>query len=189
MKFTIGLIALAFSVALNVAFSGTWAVGRWARESAMEAPPRQLSRELSLTPQQAEMFRHGVERLSEEAEQVRSRIAARQDELLQLVFSEEPDPEAVREVAEALGREHARWQTLVAEHLIAEKQLLDPRQRAHYEELLQEEVGRMRHRHRRRRGWNRRDSEEQSGDDETQPRGGGRGRGRHGRGWGGGSNR
>ncbi len=139
-----GLVA---SAALNAAFVAVWLVHAAAPGPAEPASPDDagvwcpLHRELNVTPEQwAEIeprltaFQESVGRLMEEVDATRL-------EVIDLLAAPDPDRDAIRARQDAILATKRAIQAMVVDHLLAEKQALEPDQQARLFDLLRRRAG------------------------------------------------
>ena len=96
---------------------------------------------LDLAPGQRDAFQRVHRETGRLLMQKRVLITEKRDLLHNLVTSEEVDQDKIRRAIAELGREQAVLDSLVAETVLQEMDILDPQQRGHYLELLSFEKG------------------------------------------------
>jgi len=142
-----GIVA---SVGLNVAFIAMWIAHAAPSQTVTEetGPPaaRQtvwcpLHRELGVTREQwvrieprLREFQAAVGELCEQAAAIRS-------EVIELIAAEEPDVAAIRAKQDEILATKQRIQRLVVDHLLAEKEVLTPRQQKQLFAMLRDRAG------------------------------------------------
>ncbi|MEN8006182.1 MAG: periplasmic heavy metal sensor [Candidatus Krumholzibacteriota bacterium] len=116
--------------------------GRWAKQDSVARKKmftRRLERiadALGLDPEQREVFREVHMKTGRMLMQKRVLIAEKRGLLHTLVTSERIDQDGIREAIAELGRQQAVLDSLVAETVLQEMEILEPGQRARYLELL-----------------------------------------------------
>jgi Spy/CpxP family protein refolding chaperone len=138
---------IVVSVALNVAFVAMWiAHGATRGGIPHEADPQAtqhtiwcpLHRELGVTDGQWQQIEPRLREFQAAVGDLRHEVDARRLEVIDLVAAEEPDGESIRAKQDEILATKRKIQDLVAEHLVAEKQVLTPSQQQRLFGLLRE---------------------------------------------------
>jgi Spy/CpxP family protein refolding chaperone len=103
--------------------------------------------ELDLSPEQREAFGKVLQETGRLLMQKRALIAEKRDLLHTLVTDDNIDKDGVRAAIAELGQEQAVLDSLVAETVLQEMEVLEPGQRGRYLELLSFDKGGAGHRH------------------------------------------
>jgi Spy/CpxP family protein refolding chaperone len=133
------------SVGLNVAFIAMWI--------AYAAPPRArpeetgqrttrrtiwcpLHRELSVTEGQWQQIEPRLREFQAAVGELCRQVNVKRSEVIDLIAAEEPDAESIRAKQDEILATKWRIQDLVADHLLAEKEILSPKQQQQLFEML-----------------------------------------------------
>lgn len=138
------------SVALNVAFVAMWI----AHAAPSQARPEEtgqrttqhtiwcpLHRELGVTEEQWAQIEPRLREFQAAVGELRQQTSARRSEVIDLIAAEEPDAEAIRSKQDEILATKRSIQGLVAEHLVAERELLTPEQQQQLFEMLRNRTG------------------------------------------------
>jgi len=144
------LYLIVASLALNVGFVVIWVAhavpwpaspDKTGQAETQQTVSHRLHRELGVTEEQwarieprLREFQAAVGELCEQTDAMRA-------EVIDLIAAKEPDREAIRAKQDEILATKRRIQGLVAEHLLAEKQILTPDQRAKLFERLRSRAG------------------------------------------------
>ena len=134
-------VLIALSLALNVAFAGTWAAqrlaagdsGRLQEKAALHGEPAvwcPLHRELGVSAQQWERIEPLLRAFQERVQALCRQLGQERDQMIALLSAPEVDQDAVRSQQQRILEGHGRMQDMVVEHLLAEKAVLDSVQQA-----------------------------------------------------------
>lgn len=121
--------------------------GRWAdrdsiaRGKMFDRRLEHIAATLDLSPQQRDEFTEVHTRTGRMLMRRRGLISEKRDLLHNLMTGDEIDQEGIRQAIAELGREQAVLDSLVAETMLQEMEVLDPEQRVRYLELLSFEKG------------------------------------------------
>jgi Spy/CpxP family protein refolding chaperone len=139
------------SVAMNVAFVAMWI----AYAAPLPAHPKDsvqretqhkvwcpLHRELGVTEGQWQQIEPRLREFQTAVGQLSQRVAAKRSEVIELVAAEEPDAESIRAKQDEILATKRKIQDLVADHLVAEKEILTPGQQQRLFELLRDRASR-----------------------------------------------
>ncbi|MBI4662983.1 MAG: periplasmic heavy metal sensor [Verrucomicrobia bacterium] len=150
MKFQFKILLVLLSVALNVAFLGSWIAhavraseNKTAASSAVEsgAAMPALYRQLGLTEHQWQEIHQQLDAFRASALALFERINERRQELLALLAAPQADRAAIAEKQNEIRAAQTEMQNLVIAHLLAEKESLTPAQRQKYFDLLTQRSG------------------------------------------------
>jgi Spy/CpxP family protein refolding chaperone len=150
MKFQFKTLLVLLSVALNVAFLGSWiahavrtAENKTAFSSAEEsgAAMPALYRQLDLTAQQWQQIHPQLDAFRASALAVFERINERRQELLALLAAPQADRAVIAEKQKEIRAAQTEMQNLVIAHVLSEKESLTPAQRQKYFDLLTQRSG------------------------------------------------
>ena len=136
----LGLVAL--SAALNVAFVGTWLAHVAGcvvhRPTAPRAFPCGLHAELDLSDAQRREIEALVARFRESAREICAEAGRHRTELFALLAADPVDREAAEAKRGEIAECQQRMQELVLDHILAQKAVLTPEQRAEFFRVLGE---------------------------------------------------
>jgi Spy/CpxP family protein refolding chaperone len=133
------------SLTLNVAFIGTWIAHTTASHAHPEATSRQgtenviwcpLHQELGVTGEQWTQIEPRLRAFRVAVEELRQQTNGMRAEVIKLIAAKEPDGDTIRARQDEILATKGRIQDLVAEHLLAEKQDLTPKQQTKLFEML-----------------------------------------------------
>ena len=135
------ILALVFSVMVNVATIGTIGFHWWKVRSVDHLPPpppelmlRPLRRPLDLTPDQMQELGAQRRRISEEIRGIRKDLFESRARLMELLRSPDPDSMAVEEILQEIASAQVALERKVIHNILRMKRTLTPEQR---EKLLQ----------------------------------------------------
>lgn len=133
------------SVALNVAFVATWI----AHDAPSQARPEEtgqretqhtiwcpLHRELGVTEEQWAQIGPRLREFQAAVGELCQEVNAKRSEVIDLIAAEEPDAESIRAMQDEILATKRGIQDLVADHLVAEKKILTPKQQQRLFEML-----------------------------------------------------
>ena len=147
------IIALVFSVVVNVAAVGTIGYHWWKVHSAEpplppspppEAMLRPLRRPLNLTPDQMQKMGAQRRRISEEVRGIRKDLFESRARLMELLRSPDPDSMAVEEILQEIASAQVALERKVIHNIFRMKRTLTPEQREKLLKMME-----------RRGGWGR----------------------------------
>jgi Spy/CpxP family protein refolding chaperone len=139
------LYLIVASVALNVAFAAMWIAyaapsqarpeetGQQATQHTIWCP---LHRELSVTEGQWQQIEPRLREFQAAVGGLCQQVNAKRSEVIDLITAEEPDAESIRAKQDEILATKRRIQDLVADHLLAEKEILSPNQQQRLFEML-----------------------------------------------------
>jgi Spy/CpxP family protein refolding chaperone len=139
------------SVALNVAFVAMWIAHVAAYdEHPKEADPQvtrhaiwcPLHRELGVNEEQWAQIGPRLREFQAAVGELSQKVSAKRSEVIDLVAAEDPDAELIRAKQDEILATKRKIQDLVADHLVAEKEILTPRQQQRLFELLRNRASR-----------------------------------------------
>ena len=144
-------LLVLFSVAMNVAFGAVWlahalhgppdAAGVGPGQPSESAIWHPLYRELDLTEQQWEKIEPGLTDLMDASQALCEKCRQARRGILELIEADEPDLQAIRgKQAEILDVQH-NMQSMIIEHILAERQILTPEQRVRLFQLIRQRTG------------------------------------------------
>lgn len=139
-------LVVVFSVALNIAFIGTW-VARAARiqRETKEAYSGQvwcpLHRRLGVSPEQWRRIEPQLDAFRRESQAVSAEMNRLRGELIDLIAGEQPDREAIEAKQEEIRARQRRMQKLVIEHLLTEKETLTAEQQRELFDMIRQRSG------------------------------------------------
>lgn len=123
------LLAL-FSLALNVAFVGVWAVLVFEAPRAADRDEEghtiwsPLHCELGVTPEQWRQLEPEVRTYHERAQTIREDLGVLRSELIELIAAENPELDAINAKHEEIRARQKQMQELVTGHLLTKKEIL-----------------------------------------------------------------
>ena len=125
----------ALSLGLNAAFAGLWAVHALGARSRHLRADRNgegvwcsLHRQLGTTEEQWREIEPRLKAFHEASDELREEMDGLRQEMIDLIAAQEPDRDAIRAKQEAIREKQAHMQEIVVEHLLAEKDVLEPEQ-------------------------------------------------------------
>ncbi|OHB68944.1 MAG: hypothetical protein A2V70_09685 [Planctomycetes bacterium RBG_13_63_9] len=149
------LLLVILSVALNVAFVGVWlthlAAARMEFDQSRCVPGDSssvwcpLHRELNVTAEQWSQIEPRLRAFRAEADETCRQIRGSRAEIIDLLAAPDTDLAAVKAKQEDVFAGQRKMQTLVIEQLTAEKEILTPRQRKRFFDMLRSQSGCDRH--------------------------------------------
>ena len=140
-------LLVVLSVALNLAFVGTWAAhvirehahhGAWFVDKHSEAIWCPLHRQLGVSPEQWKQLEPRLVQFRKSSQAVCQEVTRKRAEMIDLVAASQPDREAITAKQEEIIAGQRRMQSLVIDHLLAERQLLTPAQQTALFDLLRQ---------------------------------------------------
>ncbi len=135
------------SVALNVAFVAMWiahvaAYDGHPHEASGQATQHEiwcpLHRELGVTEAQWQQIEPRLRKFQAAVGALSQRVSVKRSEVIDLFAAEDPDAESIRTKQDEILATKRKIQDLVADHLVAEKEILTPRQQQRLFELLRD---------------------------------------------------
>lgn len=127
---TFAPVLIVLSVAMNVAFAGTWAVcmtkaywpiGAGEGDSTVWCP---LHRQLDVTPDQWRLIEPRMREFHAKSQAICEELGRLRVEMIGIIAAENPDRQAIAAKQEEIRAGQQRMQELVIEHLLGEKQVL-----------------------------------------------------------------
>ncbi len=141
------LYLIVASVALNAAFVAMWiAHAATCHGHPQEAGPQvsqhtiwcPLHRELGVTEQQWTQIEPRLHDFQAAVGELCQEVNARRSAVIDLIAAEEPDRATIRATQDEILATKQRIQDLVADHLVAEKEILTPKQQQRLFEMLRD---------------------------------------------------
>jgi Spy/CpxP family protein refolding chaperone len=139
------------SAAMNVAFVAMWI----AYAAPLSAHPETsgqrethhqiwcpLHRELGVNEEQWAQIGPRLREFQAAVGELSQKVSAKRSEVIDLVAAEDPDAELIRAKQDEILATKRKIQDLVADHLVAEKEILTPRQQQRLFELLRNRANR-----------------------------------------------
>jgi uncharacterized membrane protein len=134
----LGLL-LTFSLAINAAFIGAWAVRQLPEDEPAEPSNASvLWDDLELDPEAESTLRAHWDDLGDEASEISVQIDEDRRELFALLKQDEPDFEAIVETQQAIGEKQARLREMVILKMLETSRELDPEARRRWAGHLHE---------------------------------------------------
>ncbi|MFP4028413.1 MAG: Spy/CpxP family protein refolding chaperone [Candidatus Brocadiia bacterium] len=150
-------VILTISIALNVAFLGTWALHLYRARRVMHRPhstpmrrgPERdrggircpFHKELGVTEKQWQELEPSLREFQEKAEDNAQDIRKYHDALMDELRAPEPDMERIEEYREKIAEGQSKMQQLVIERLLEQKKVLTPEQQERFFEKLKKRMG------------------------------------------------
>lgn len=134
MKQTIKILAIIFSVALNIAFVAGYGIRK------LTDRPKFAYQELDLSKEQRTRIEGSRDRFLRDLNEIGSRIVGRQIELIDLIAADSIDRGAVETKFEQIRLLQQSMQQQVVEHLTEHKQIMTPAQRAQFFAILKSRI-------------------------------------------------
>jgi Spy/CpxP family protein refolding chaperone len=143
-------LLVILSVALNLAFIGTWAAhairehgchGTWFAGRHNEAIWCPLHRQLGANEQQWQQIEPKLTEFRKSAQAICQDVARKRGEMIDLIAATQPDRQAIDAKQEEILASQRKMQELVIEQLLAEKQVLTPGQQQELLDLLRQRSG------------------------------------------------
>ena len=143
-------LLVILSVAINIAFVGVWAARALASGGRQPATPpaksgdRQdpvwcpLHRQLGVSPEQWKQLEPRLVQFRKSSQAVCQDVTRKRAEMIELVAASQPDREAIAAKQQEILAGQQRMQSLVIEHLLAERQVLTPAQQTALFDLLRQ---------------------------------------------------
>lgn len=141
----LGSLFVLLSVALNVAFVGAWIFHVLSAECDIRRSPApdhgwsSLHERLDITASQRERLEPLLAGFLEESQACREELNRLRLELVDLLASPDPTPQAIGEAQKRIREGQRRMQSLVVGHLLHEKEILTPEQQEELFRLLREQ--------------------------------------------------
>jgi len=133
------LLAIIFSVVLNIGFIGTYClqkVGLHPLKSVYTNHKRFLYKELNLSPEQLAAFEPGRDRFHTFLSLQGKKIQAVQIKLISLLAENAPDRKAIDDKQKKIQALQRQMQARVIDHFLAESRILTPEQRKKFFALI-----------------------------------------------------
>jgi len=127
-------LAVIFSVVLNVAFLAGYGYQRW------NDRPRFAYEDLDLSGDQRARMEAGRDRFLKALDEIREKIIARHLELMDLIAADPTDRQAMEAKFQEIRSLQQLMQGNVMDHLLEDKQILTPEQRAKFFALLKARI-------------------------------------------------
>jgi len=140
-----GVYLIVASVALNVAFVAMWiAFAAPSQALPEETGEREtqhtvwcpLHRDLGVTEEQWAQIEPRLRDFQAAVGELCQEVNAKRSEVMDLIAAEEPDRATIRATQDEILATKQRIQDLVADHLVAEKEILTPKQQQQLFEML-----------------------------------------------------
>lgn len=146
----IAVVVLALSLALNAAFTVTWAV-RTFSGGARSQPPgagagqegeiwSALHRRLGVSREQWKKIEPHMRAFMEKMEDRQERISKVRHEMLDLLFSKDVSREAIEKQQDRVLKAFRKTQNLVLEHVLTERKYLTDEQEREMKRMLEERM-------------------------------------------------
>jgi Spy/CpxP family protein refolding chaperone len=130
----IKILAVIFSVALNIAFLVSYGVRKLGER------PKFVYEELELTKDQLKQIQSTRPHFLGAIDEIGDKILNRQVELIDLVAADPVDRQAIESKFQQMRELQESMQQRVVEHLLGNKQLLNPAQRAKFFAVLKSRI-------------------------------------------------
>jgi Spy/CpxP family protein refolding chaperone len=134
VKRHIKTLAVIFSVALNIAFLAGYGLRR------LGDRPRFAYEELNLSEDQRTRFEAGRDRFLHAINDTGNKIIEKHLELMDLMAGDQTDPQAVDGKFQEIHALQQSMQRNVMQHLLEDKQILTPEQRAKFIAVLKDRI-------------------------------------------------
>ena len=143
-------LLVILSVALNLAFIGVWGAhvirehghhGTWFTDKRSDDIGCPLHRKLGASEQQWKQIEPKLVEFRKSSQSVCEEVNRKRQEMIDLVASANPDPQAIAAKQEEILAGQRKMQALVIEQLLAEKQVLTPQQQKELFDLLRQRSG------------------------------------------------
>ena len=134
MKQSIKILAIIFSIALNIAFVAGYGIRK------LTDRPKFAYQELDLSKEQRTRIEGSRDRFLRDLNEIGSRIVGRQIELIDLIAADSIDRGAVETKSEQIRLLQQSMQQQVVEHLTEHKQIMTPAQRAKFFAILKSRI-------------------------------------------------
>ena len=143
-------LLVILSVALNVAFIGVWGAhvirehghhGTWFTDKHSDGIGCPLHRKLGASEQQWKQIEPKLVEFRKSSQSVCEEVNRKRQEMIDLVASANPDPQAIAAKQEEILAGQRKMQELVIAQLLAEKQVLTPQQQKELFDLLRQRSG------------------------------------------------
>jgi Spy/CpxP family protein refolding chaperone len=134
VKNSIKILAVIFSVALNIAFLATYGVRK------LSERPKFAYEELNLSKEQRQHFEDARDRFLRSINDTGDRIIGRQMELIDLVAADPLDRQAIEAKFDQVHDLQRSMQQQVAEHLLEDKQGMTREQQAKFFAILKSRI-------------------------------------------------
>jgi Spy/CpxP family protein refolding chaperone len=138
---------LIISLAFNVGFGATYGVRTYSPAPASDAktdgdlsPRLMIYDELELSEAQREELEQINRDLLEQINAIRKQMFEARRALADLIIADETDQDAIERHLDEMSDIQRRMQQLVVEHLLLERQLLGPEQRARFDDMIQRRI-------------------------------------------------
>lgn len=132
---------LVISLAFNAGFGTTFGVRTYRHYCGGNCPRegvslRSLHETLNLTPDQAVLMSSAKEKLMRQADEVRQELMAERTKLVTLLATPQPDRKAITLQLDKIALLQQQAQRNVVDHLLEEKEVLEPEQQATFNEII-----------------------------------------------------
>jgi len=140
MKATTLRLALLLSVLLNLGVAAAVGVGAWRQQKHEGAPPS-LPAHLALRADQLSRWRAAEQPFMAQFAAASQQIGRHRAALIDAIFADTVDPALIEAERAAIARLQGEQQGLLIAQLLAEREILDRKQRARLADLLQRQPG------------------------------------------------
>jgi Spy/CpxP family protein refolding chaperone len=147
----IAMLLVILSIALNLAFIGTWAAQAFASPAGRDGQAGRdgshgviwcpLHRKLGTSLEQWKQIEPGLLEFRKNALSVCQEVGQKRQEMLDLIAAAQPDREAIRAKQEEILAGQRKMQDLVVERLLAEKKALTPDQQKQLFDMIRQRGG------------------------------------------------
>ena len=134
MKRYLGILGVLFSIALNVAFVGSYAYQRVSRRQTF------VYEALQLSPAQRAQWLSGRDRFIEKIDRIGNNITGLQLKLIDAVAVDPVDRGSIDATHDRIRAEQQLMQQTVVEHLLEEKAIINPEQRKEFFAVLKRRI-------------------------------------------------
>jgi Spy/CpxP family protein refolding chaperone len=134
VKKNIKILAVIFSIALNIAFLAAYGV------RALRDRPKYVYEELDLSKDQQARIEAGRDRFLLALDEIRDKMASAHLEMIDLVAADPADRQSIEAKFEKIREGQRSMQSLVVEHLLEDKRILTADQRTKFFAVLKSRI-------------------------------------------------
>jgi len=134
LKQSIKILAVIFSVALNIAFLAGYGIRKFSDRSKF------AYEEVDLSKEQLAHMQNARDRFLRDLNEIGNDIIKRQIETMDLIAADSVDRRAIEAKFEEIQSLQQSMHQRIVEHLLEHKQILDPAQRAKFFEVLKSRI-------------------------------------------------
>jgi Spy/CpxP family protein refolding chaperone len=142
MKGNLKILIFLFSILLNIVFVGTYAAYKFQINTGERNDDnlKPLFLELDLTPEQLTSFKSERNKFHPQLQALEQEITRKQIELIEILSTNNPDPQALEIKQKEIQELQAAAQDRVISHLLQASDFLNPEQRTRFFNLIRKRI-------------------------------------------------